>query len=269
MKWVLLLLLSVVLFTACKKDKGSTNQLFLSKVFKNGLLQHEYIYGADKKPFRQNSFNTSMGQSNFARFRLYQYSAAGLLTEVTLFDKNNQFSYKYTFEYDASNHLTRMDDRADDNHIQFYYLFTYAGNNMSTYTLYNAANKKNVEAVLSYDGNGNPTKMIRRTFINPVPALADSATYSFEKKLPAHWSYFEMLPIIGLSLGEETFFDMICTASLYYHVDAPPTKTDKTFSNKIYDGQGYIQKQTISTRVEYVGPATVTNDELTYEYIKL
>ena len=272
MKIILLLLSVLMLFIGCKKDKTSAREFYLSKSFRNGLLQKEFVYSSDKKPLRKNNYSTNLGQSTFSGFRLYQYGGNGLLNEVMDFNDNSQLSSKYTLEYDVNGSLTRLDDRAaDDDHVQYYYLFSYnAEGKMSKYALYNAnGNKKNIEATLSYDAAGNPVKMIRMSFLNPAPTLYDSTTYSFDKKLPSHWNYYEIIPVIGLSIGEDLFTNMICTGSYRYYVDAPPAKTDKALSNKIYNGDGYLIKQNITTKGEYIGPATITNEEMTYEYVEL
>jgi hypothetical protein len=258
-------------FTSCKKDKSPAKKLWLSKVFRNDLLNYEFFYAGDKKLLRKNNFKTSQGQSVYTGFRLYQYNTDGLVNEITDFNKDNQLVKKTTPVYNINKKVSRLDFMGDDNVLLSYYLFEYGNNgSLFKYTFYNAAtNKKGLEARFTYDAGGFLTKIIRQDFTNNNPVLYDSSTYSISRTLPPHWNYYEMQPVIGLPAptGESTFFEMIIGNSFHYNNDLPPRKTTKTFSNKINDEDGYLLSQTIFTKIEE-GTTTTTNSVMTYEYIQ-
>src|SRR5689334_6341267 len=119
MKTFFFLTTLVVLFVACKKDKSNNNnkQQYLSKVFKDGLLEVEYFYDGNKRPYRRNEYSTNNGASNFAGFRLYEYNANNLLETISIFSKNSGFLQKYRILYDVNKQISRMDDLAGDNSI--------------------------------------------------------------------------------------------------------------------------------------------------------
>src|SRR5687768_4624864 len=98
---VFLVVIAVLLFSACKKDNGSNKQLYLSKVYEDALLTREYIYSSDKKPLRLNFYSTNTGQSVSAGFRLYDYLANGNLGAVSIFTSTSQFFNKYALQYDV------------------------------------------------------------------------------------------------------------------------------------------------------------------------
>jgi len=270
---ILFLWLPVLLFLSfsCKKDKDPVRQFLLSKVYEDGLLKTEYIYSADKKPLRRNVYGTNTGQSVFLGFRLYERSATGLLEDITDFNKNNSFNNKFRLQYDVNNRVTRMDDLANDNTLQYYYLFDYdPQGRLVKYTFYDAAPlKMNGEGRYTYNEKGDIATINRYYYSNNTPVKTDSATYAFGAKgLPKHWDYFEMLPIIGLPNGERTFFDMTCDSFFYYFVDAPPGKTNATFSAKEYNSAGYLIKQHGSYKGENLGVPVTTNFDMSYEYIE-
>lgn len=256
-------------FASCKKDKSQPDRL-VSKVFRDGQLQHEYIYGTDKKVVRKNRYNTGQGQSNLTSFRLYNYNADGLVADVTDFTASNQFSDKISILYDVNKRVTRLNQKKSDNSISFYYVFEYeAGSKLSKYSLFSQSNdEKTAEAQFSYTADGFLSKVTRRSFVNGAPKKLDSTTFSVNKKLPEHWNYYEMLLVFSSNFSDRIFLDMITTGSFYYRFDAPPQTVDRIFADKIYNDKGYLVKQTMTTKVVDIGPATITNTELSYEYIQ-
>lgn len=267
----ILFIIACIFFISCKKDKSPAKKLWMSKVFRNDLLNYEFFYDGDKKPLRKNNYNTSQGESTYTGFRLYQYNTDGLVNEIADFNKTSQLIKKTTLTYNAKKNVTRLDLSGADNTLISYYLFEYnADDKFLKYTLYSAAtNKKGIDARFTYDAGGFLIKIIRQEFTNNNPVLYDSSTYSISRTLPSHWSYYEMLPVIGLPAptGESTFFEMVFGNSFHYNNDLPPRKTTKTFSNKIYDEDGYLLSQTISAKIEE-GTTNSTNSVMKYEYIQ-
>jgi len=263
----------VMFLFACKKDKDNNKnkQLYLSKVFNDGLLESEYFYDADKKAYRRNDYTTTNGVSTYAGFRLYEYNSNKLLETMTLFYKNNVFAQKYRIQYDANKKPTRLDDLANDNSLQWYHIFDYnLQGDFSKYSIFNAGtNKKTIEATFSYNDNHKLTKMIRMNYSNNPATKFDSSTYSFNNKnLPASWNCFETFVFGSLPTGDRTFMDMTLDSSFYYYVDAPPTTNRATFSAKQYNSDGYLIKQHFNYKVTgSISSSTIDLDK-TYEYIE-
>ena len=268
MKKIFILLLIPLFFLTCKKDKGTSKPLFLGKIYEDGLLTTEYIYSADKKPLRRNSYGTGTGQSVFSSLRLYDYSPDGLLKEVTDFSKTNQFVIKYKLLYDINKRLVRMDELASDNSVQFYYLFEYTTDGyLAKFELFDASPiKKTFEGYFTNDAQGKVKKVLRYWFSGSNPILNDSTTFNFNSKPQAHWNYFEALPVVALPKGDRYFFDMSCDNLFYYYPDAPPLKTNVTFSSKEYNDQGYVVKQQVAYTTEHGGPVINNQYQVIYEY---
>ena len=270
MKKVFLLLLFIPLFfLTCKKEKDAAKQLYLSKIYEDGLLTTEYIYSADKKPLRRNFYSTNLGQSVFASLRLYQYSTAGLLDEVVDFTKANTFIDKYKFQYDINKKPSRMDELASDNTVQYYSVYEYSPTGyLAKFTRYIAStNKKTFEGRFTNDADGKIKKLVRYFYSGNNATLNDSTTFTFNSKLPAHWNYFESLPDMVLPNSYRYFFDMTCDSLFYYHPDTPPFKSSVSFSGKEYNAQGYLSKQTI-TYVNESNSISTTHSDMSYEYVE-
>jgi hypothetical protein len=271
MRVFFLLLMISVLFFACKKDKSNSNnkQQYLSKVFKNGLLETEIIYTTDKKPIRRNFYGTNTGTSVLSSFRIYEYNAENLLETMTEFSKNNAFVNKYRIQYGVNKQPARMDDLKNDNTIQFYHLFEYdTQGDLVKFSVWNdATNKQTAQGNMSYSQH-KLTKMVRRVFLSNPPTMLDSSTYSFNKALPSHWNYFENFVFASLPNGDRTFMDISLDSSFYYHEDAPPSTTRATYSQKQYNAEGYMIKQHFGYIYTWWNNPPPENFDRTYEYIE-
>jgi hypothetical protein len=270
MKYLLLITSVIVcLCLSCKKDKVNIPQRFLSKVYEDGLMQTEYNYSADKKPSRRNDYVTGSGQSVLSSYRLYKYTADGLLAEVTSFNADNKFLYRYILQYDANKHIVHMDDVKSDNSVQYIHLYDYDANGRITKANYDVPNstKKILETIYIYNEKGNLKGINRYAFNNSTRLLTDSSTYVFgQKSLPIHWNYFEMLLPVSMPNIDYTFSHITCESSFNYYVDAPPRKTTITISDKKYSDDVYITEQRISTSYSNGFTTTVSSKKMTYEY---
>lgn len=267
MKNLLIIALAITCCYACKKDKGGGRHLLLSKMYEDGLLKLEYFYSADKRPQRRNMYGTGTGQSVFAGFRLYQYQNE-LPVEASDFNSNNQFTNRYTVTYDLNKRPSRVDYYNSSNTLYTYYTLDYnASGQMTTYSAFNAnTSKKTLEAQFKWDQQGQVAGINRYTFTGNTLVKYDSTTYKMDnKQFPAWWSYYEMIPIIALPKGDNTFYDMICTSSFYYYVDAPPSTTDFSMSDRTYNNDGLVIKQRTSYTTKSITNYSNTV-ERTYEY---
>jgi uncharacterized protein YcfL len=271
MKKILFIVSLVMLLFACNKDKGNNKnkQQYLSKVFKNGILETEIFYTSDKKPIRRNFYATNTGTSVLSSFRIYEYNAENLLETMTEFSKNNNFINKYKIQYGANKKPARMDDLKNDNTTQFYHLFEYdAQGDLAKANIWNDNTNKQTVAITFSWSQHRLTKMIRRNYLNNPPTMLDSSTYSFSRDLPSHWNYFETQVFASLPNGDRTFMDMALDSSFYYYVDAPPSTSRATYSQKQYNSEGYLTKQHFSfIYTSFYNPPPENYDK-TYEYIE-
>jgi len=265
------ILILLFFLQGCKKESGAAKKMYLSKVYQNGLLDEEYFYDAEGRPYRRNSFNTSQGQSNPAGYRLYQYDSKGLVSKVIDMGNDNAANQVLTLLYDVEGRPARIDDRDGAEALQQYYTFTYNSNGQLTeYTVKNGATDKTLSlGFYGYDQSGQLNKQIRRYYNGATLVLFDSATFVISKPIPSEWKYLETIPLIGLLPANRFIFDMSFESLFIYRADAPPQKTTFTFSNRQYNPQGYLTGQSISVKTEYIGPITFTNTEMKYEYIEL
>ena len=256
-----------MLIAGCKKDGGSGKQLYLGKVFFNNLLAEEYIYSSDKKPIRRNYYGTSQGQSTFLGFRLYEYTN-GLITTALQYNKDNQLSSRYGLTYNASKQVSRIDAYGTDAVIDNYLTFEYDNNQLSKVNVYTTGPvKKNGERFFKYDANGNLLSMRRYYLSGPTWILFDSATLTNgNKPLPAHWGYYEMF--LNDFPYEKTLLEIPAESMFYYLAGGPPTKSNHTYTQKVYNGAGYLVSQHYKVEGDNGITITTADYELKYEYIE-
>lgn len=244
----------------------------LSKVYRNGLLVNEYLFDAQKRPYRLNRYSISQGQSSLAGYQLYLYNSNGQISEVDYFDKGNEIQQVLTLTYGINGELTRLNDGNENGSLLQYYIFQYnIDGALSRFEIKSGAtNKIASETIYSYGNNKKLAKQIRNSVTNGNVVLFDSTTYSAGKILPAHWNYFEMLPVIGLLTSNRQFFDMMLESSFSYRLGgAVPEKNTYTYTDKVYNNGGYLISQRIAVKTEHLGPVVTSNDELTYQYVEL
>lgn len=263
----ILIIIIVFLFAGCKKEGGSGKQLYLSKVFSNNLLAEEYIYSSDKKPIRRNSYSTSQGQSTYFGFRLYEYTD-GLLTTELQYNKDNQLTGRHGLTYNASKQISRLDTYGTDDVIDNYLTFEYENNQVSKVNVYTTGPvKKNGERFLKYDANGNLLSIRRYYLSGPTLILFDSATLTYgNKSLPSYWSYYEMF--LSDFPYEKTFMEIPAESMFYYLAGGPPFKSNHTYSQKVYNGAGYLVSQHYKLEADNAITITTADYKLKYEYIE-
>ncbi len=270
---ILFFLFSAVLFLRCSSDDNDlpAKELYLSKVSKNSFLQYEYLYDVNKKPFRRNHYNENLGQNSLLGFRLYDYNDAGLLTKVTNFNKDGQNQGNSTLTYNTNGLISRLDSYSSTNTLMSYYVFEYSSNILQVANVFmGASNKKSAEVIFSYDNENNISKIIRKGgFSTGNTYQLDSSIFNIPRTFPAHWNYYEMLPVIALPYSDEMFFDMIAESRFNYLNGAPPFIYDNTFANKQFDADGYLQKQSMNIRNDNGLTIYEGTDEMTYEYLPL
>jgi hypothetical protein len=109
-KNLLLLMAGILVFISCKKGgDGTSNTLMLAEVYKNGLLEVEYIYSTDKKMVRYDEYSVSGNQSNLFLYVLLDYGANGKPAKWKIFTPNDTLNNWYDLYYDAQARVSRSD----------------------------------------------------------------------------------------------------------------------------------------------------------------
>jgi hypothetical protein len=265
--YVLWVCIIAMVALSCSKSKDG-DSLLLSKMYRNNLLEREYLFNSEGKPYRRNNYNTSQGVSEFSGFRLYNY-AGGMLSSVDYYNKNSQIFQKVAVLYDALGNISRLEDRDLNNVLQQYYLLEYnPAGGITKYTIKSGATDKTMsDGLFTYDGSGSLTKIIRRSYSGVNAVLFDSTLLRLSGKFPATWKYFEMNWVTGFLSSDRTFSDIILDSSYSYRPDAPPQIGETKFSGKQFNGDGYLNDQTSSFKGQSIINTSAVY-QLTYEYVK-
>jgi hypothetical protein len=224
-------LMVIVFAVSCKKDgsgSGSSNAL-LSKVFREGLLEREYIYDTDRKLVRLNSYLAGGGVSNLSIYYLYEYDDDGRLSEVRHFSKDHSPTTRRVFSYSAAGKVSRVDEAtiftgSDDLDVMDYF------------------------EVYDYNAAGQLTKMTRRLTNYTLHRYTD---YTYDMlTTPTDFSFYYLF-IPGMKYTSYWL--------------GPANVSDWTFINRQQNNKGFVEKQTLS--IKYEDGSTGSSD-YSYEYIQ-
>lgn len=268
MRKILLIMLIVAIYVACKKDGGgSGKKRYLSKVFVNDLLSEEFIYSSDKKAIRRNRYNTSGGTSVFAQFRIYEYEN-GVLTRMLQYNKEGELADKKVLSYNASNKIARLDLYGKDELLDWYYTYEYDNNQqvskVNSYSLNPV--KKQGEKIFQYSP-GNILVSLRRYYLSlGNMVLSDSAHFSSDRSIPDHWDFYEELMVDFPA--DRTLEGIVANNYFYHELAVGPSKTTHAFTQKTYNNQGYLVSQQYKSDVDAGMGIVTTNYNLKYEYIE-
>jgi hypothetical protein len=267
MKKSLLFALCLVAFFACKKEGGSGKQLYLGKIFSNDLLSEEYLYSSDMKVIRRNYYNTSGGSSQFSSFRIFEYED-GLMSRVLHYSQDGELNNKKVIMYNDSKKVTRVDYYGSDDEIDSYGLFQYNNNQLEKIITYTTNPvKKSGEWHFSWNGQNRIASLKRYWISSGNLILSDSVHFAWSgKTVPDHWQLYEELMLEFPA--DKTIEGMFADSYYYYISNAPPIISTHTFTQKIYNGQGYLTAQHYNIAGSNgLGPINMDYN-LKYEYIE-
>jgi hypothetical protein len=264
-------LMVIVFAVSCKKDgsgSGSSNAL-LSKAFREGLLEREYIYDTDRKLVRLNSYLAGGGVSNLSIYYLYEYDDDGRLSEVRHFSKDHSPTTRRVFSYSAAGKVSRVDEAtiftgSDDLDVMDYfevYDYNAAGQltkmtrRLTNYTLhrytdYTYDDKGYLASEEDWYREDNGDIVLKqKTEINPG-----------SKPIPDHWKTLLTTPT------DFSFYYLFIPGMKYtsYWL-GPANVSDWTFINRQQNNKGFVEKQTLS--IKYEDGSTGSSD-YSYEYIQ-
>jgi hypothetical protein len=267
MKKIFIFTLCLITVFACKKEGGSGKQLYLDKIFIDDLLSEEYTYSSDMKVIRRNYYSTGSGTSQFSGFRIYDYED-GLISGVWQFSKDGALVDKKVILYSDSKNITRIDYYGNDDEMDSYKLLQYDNNQLSKMIVYNTNPiKKAGEWHISWNAQNRMATLKRYWISLGNLILSDSVHFSWSNKtVPDHWQLYEELM---LEFPADKSLECMFADSFYYYISGgPPIISTHTFTQKTYNGQGYLTSQEYKIEGSNgLGPINI-NYNLKYEYIE-
>lgn len=266
MKKILLIMLVAASVVACKKDgSGSgSNKLLLSKIFRKGLLETEYIYNTEGKVVRNNNYTTGGGVSTLSTYRLYEYNNDGALDQVWHFSKAYNPTVRRVHSYNAQGKLTRVDESTifagDDNLDHMDYFETYEYNTggqlvsetrrLVNYTLHSRTD-------YTYDNKGDLATYESWYWENGGWVLKQHMDVDPPNKpMPDHWKAMLLVPT---DMNLYTFF---IPGQKYTSYWSGPVGSVGIWSylDRQYNNQGYVIKETFKI--------DENASERTFEYVQ-
>jgi hypothetical protein len=269
MRKALLFLFVAGFFITCKKDKSpsSPKETVLSKIILNNIIVYEFLYSPQKHLERINSYDEKTGKFEYAA--AFEYDADGNMFRENQYSSTNKLVAQVNYalvpggkirqhEYKS---LSGADSGQITNRVKYTYdgagrisqrawvdLVTDAVETTTDFTWYNNNNIKSSSAFYYYngkelqwkteytDGNALPTSLVTR------------------KGYPVNFLLFELVTTEKHSTS--------------YNNGSVNLEIKETFSDRKYDNNGFLLRQTISRKsLKPVLPVEVI--EAQYEYIQL
>lgn len=268
MKKFLCFAVMIVFAFACKKNgPGKGSGLLLSKVFTDGLIEQEYIYSADGKLVRDNTYVIGVGQSTLGFVRTYEYNADGSLKELTCVQQNYGPLYRRVFTWSAQGRVSRVDEASvfhgddDLNNMDFFELYEYDNKAQLTRVWVKWTNQTMVvRHDFSYDNIGNLVLWKAYRPDNGLKLKQKMEIVPRTPQLPAHWKKYLVMP------RDFNMYELFIEKQTYtsYFVMPAGAVTKYTYPQREYNSQGYVVSETF--KVEENG--NTTTKERTYEYVQ-
>src|SRR5690349_5378842 len=200
MKTIVIFLLMVFLFTACKKDKSpGTKETLLTKVIKNGKLTDEFIYSSQKRMIRTNAYDEVTGQ--FAYATGFEYDLTGKLVKENAYSQPDKISGQVIYTWGQDDRLSQHEYKSlsgnDSGKIVARVKYTYDGsgriNKLSWVDL--VTGETVTTNVLTYYTNGNLRSSAIYYHNSVIPALQWETAYSAGEPLPQSLNKSKGYPI--------------------------------------------------------------------------
>jgi hypothetical protein len=260
----------VFLFSSCKKDKNNDpGETTLSKMYENGKLITEFIYSPQKKMIRENNYDEVTGMLDYAT--AFEYNASGNMVTEKQYNEANKLSGIVNYIRDAGGKLIKHEYKSHTGSdsgkitVRVKYSYDLAGR-ISKQSWVDLVTDKVYDArFISYYGNNNLKSVKGYNYYGGPAELKYLIEYSpaSDALLPGYASHTGY--IIDFRLPEF----VAAEKNYYYYNGAPIIIEIKTsFSNRKYNGKGYITEQTI-TRKNILPVAPDEIREMRYEYTDL
>ncbi len=275
-EWCIRTPLLVLLFLGCNQEDDvlPKKELLLSKVYKNGELSTEYVYGLDKKLLTINYYKRVLGVHVKSDFIHLSYNVGALLTESVAFSKNNIGKTKFTYTYNVSGQLVQRD---------FFIIYENGTTTRWFYTEYAYNQKQELiretyyyeedvsdswYADYTYDNHGNLLSSTRFTYDDEASDYLKTGTTTCEQgdmPLPEHWNNY-LVPLIEFEFFEFTL--VRSTVINYYSSDKKYTGITNV-TGRVYNDAGYVTAQTITLiETDPDNKETSEVENMTYEYVE-
>jgi hypothetical protein len=267
-KNIFLLISCFFALASCKKSgDGLSNTLMIGEVYRNGHLDAELIYAADKRLIRYNEYSVHDNQSVMGLYSLYEYGPGGQVAKRKVLTSGDTLNNYYLLTYDNSDQLSRFDWYIFGSELAEYRLFEYdQQGRISKYTTKSGKyhTDKNYSE-FTYDEQGRLTNQKHYTWNTDKFYLSSNVDFTpAGKNVYVHWKKFKMNPSdfwIG-ELNAESRHTVNFKSDGEVLADVLETGT-----NRQYNGAGYLIKQTVTKT--YNKPAFETEvRSMEYVYVQ-
>lgn len=266
MKKYLSPLLIVLLFSCKKSGDGTSNTLLMAEIYRNGHLDNQYLWSADKDLLRFNEFSVSGNQSNLSLYVLYEYGPDGNMKHRKVFTPNDTLNNRYELMYDNGGRLSRMDWYFPGNTLYNYRLYEYdQEDRMKKVTEKKGGTNDNIAYTeYTYDEEGRMINSQRFSWATDKWRKTQDHDYmTTGKNVYEHWQKF-------MSMPTDMYVNELTMASkrirLYTGDGDVGTDYKDSATNKKYNGSGYLVSQTIT---RYYTKPVQSNVVWELEYIYL
>jgi len=265
-----LAILSLLLIIGCKKNKeGVPGDLALSKQYMNNILISEWIYGADGKIAREQSYNEQTGAIGYATE--YEYDSYGRLLKEKQYDPSNKLSAIVSYyrnpngRVEKHEYLVMSGTDSGQISVRVKYGYDIEGRiakqswvDLVTDQVYNSRemnfySNNNLKSVMGHSYYGGPAELKYRLDYAPEgdslpPGLENRGGYIIDFR----WPEF---------VADKMYYK-------YYDDAVVTTEINTLYTNRQYNERGYLKSQKVTLKKVKPTNADEVND-FRYEYIEL
>jgi hypothetical protein len=268
MKKALLILIVTGFFITCKKDKSpATKETVLSKIILNNIMVSEFLYSSQKRLERINSYDEKTGKFEYAT--AFEYDTDGNMIRENQYSSTNKLSAQVNYTYVPGGKLRQHEYKslsgADSGQITNRVKYSYDGAGRISQRAWVDLVTDVVETTTDLTWyNNNNLKSSSTYYYYNGPELQWKSEYSDGNPLPASLVTRRGYPVNFL------LFDLVTNEihSKSYNNGSVNLERKETFSDRKYDNNGFLLRQTISMKsLKPVLPVEVI--EAQYEYIQL
>ena len=268
----LLIGVMVCIHPSCKKSgpNPAPTETVLSKVFRNGQLQSEYVYDAAKRLEKINQYQVSTGQLQSTVS--FHYDNAGRVERQTNYNAAGKPSSELIYAFDDAGKPLSGEFRAligpDSGKVTIRYKYEHNKAGLISKEAWHnpITDKEESYRLYFYYPNGNLERYEYYWTLTPTPEIAWEVHYSAARN-PVPPTLFERKGyVINFSL-----YELVTEEIETITFDTPLSNASKYFqqiSDRMYNSQGFVTAQTMTTfNMESKTPIEVV--EMTYQYIEI
>ena len=265
----LFFLATLIVCNSCKKNSGSPAppETVLSKILRNGALEQEFQYNAQKQLSRYIYYPTSRNSD-------LEYNSNGTLKSITETGMSGQLFSKKEYHYNPSGVLDTIfvylapEVVVPGVDLQHTSSLVYEYNGEGQITKETRVDPKKGDPLsynlYTYNNNGS-IKKIEYWKINAVADLTKVWLYGKSDSIPALASKIKLSPI---DINLAYFYTIQIHTTSYNAAGIVSNEYEEKLKDRVFDKNGYMTEQTIERN--FILPASPGEEvELVYIYISI